>query len=74
MNSTDYFSLFCGCLTVLGELNPWRTHSCVQRAHSCVRDMFHCFLARFPLSRDPPKTVKHPGVAEIVWHGVYRSW
>ena len=41
--------------------NPWRTHSCVQRAHSCVRDMFHCFLTRFPLqSREPPRTVKHP--------------
>jgi hypothetical protein len=41
--------------------NPWRTHFCVQRTHSCVRDMFHCFFARFPLgSRETPKTVKHP--------------
>jgi hypothetical protein len=29
-------------------------HSCVERAHSRVRDMFHCFLARFPLQSERP--------------------
>jgi hypothetical protein len=25
----------------VNNANTWRTHSCVQRSHSCERDMFH---------------------------------
>jgi hypothetical protein len=39
-------------MTLLTKL--WRTPSCVQRSHSCERDMLNRFLS------DAPKTVKHP--------------